>query len=247
MQKITIIRPPTPDFPFAALCKPSGLPSAPLQKCDSENAIAQAAALLPELLRVHGRNPLECGLLHRLDTDTHGLLLAAATQDAYRFLLEAQQEGRFIKTYRAHCRIVPDNAARLGGFPPPEANALLETGSAEIRSYFRSYGTGGKAVRPVTEQSGRAAVKKCAMNKTYATSVSLLHRTADTAIAECTLTQGYRHQVRCHLAWHNLPITGDPRYNAAPPDTAPMQFTAIALTFPNPATGRTEHIALPEE
>lgn len=245
MQKIAIIRPPAPDFPFVALCKPAGLPSAPLCTGDSECALTQATAMLPELRRVHGRNPLEYGLLHRLDTDTRGLLLLAATQEAYQFLLEAQQEGRFVKTYRAHCCIAPDNAMQLGGFPPPEPNALLQKKYAEIRSYFRSYGTGGKSVRPVTEQSGRAAVKKCGAKKSYATAVTLLTLTAATATVECTLTQGYRHQVRCHLAWYGLPIAGDRRYNAAPPESASMQFTAVALAFPNPITGRTERIALP--
>ncbi len=208
MQKIEIVFEPTDDKPYLVIYKPKGLPSAPLNTEDSQNALSQAAAMFPQIKSVCGRKPIEYGLLHRLDTATDGLMVIAVSQECYNFLSIEQAEGRFIKTYYAECDILPSNAKMLGGFPPDMP--LLP----EITSYFRPYGEGRKEVRPVTEQSGKAALTKLGKPKLYTTKIQIKKISDTKAKAVCEICEGYRHQVRCHLAWAGYPVINDMLYNS---------------------------------
>ena len=206
---IQILQEPTADKPFLVIYKPKDLPSAPLHAEDSQNALAQAVALYPEIKTVCGKKPIEYGLLHRLDTATDGLMVIAASQECYDFLSTEQSEGRFIKTYTAECDIIPDNAELLRGFPPDTPSI------PEVTSYFRPYGEGRKEVRPVTEKSGKAALLKLGTKKFYTTKIEITKLSDTKARAICEITEGYRHQVRCHLAWTGYPVAGDLLYNAS--------------------------------
>jgi len=157
MEKIKIIHEPSAEKPFLVIYKPKGLPSAPLSENDFENALSQAIKLYPQLNNVTGKKQIEYGLLHRIDTPTDGLLVIASTQEAYDFLIEQQQSGRFIKYYSALCEPLLDNSEKLEGFPPVPA---INNENFTIESYFRPYGNGNKEVRPVTQDSGKAALKK---------------------------------------------------------------------------------------
>ena len=210
---IDIIHVPTAEKPFLVINKPKGLPSAPLSSEDKDNALVQALEAFPELRKVQGKKEIEYGLLHRLDTATDGLMVIAATQECYDFLCEEQKQGRFIKYYKAECNVNPDNAKRLGGFPPDTPSSPKQ--SILVESYFRPYGEGRKEVRPVTEKSGKAALQKLGKAKLYTTEISILKKDEASVRAEveCRIAEGYRHQVRCHLAWAGLPVIGDQLYN----------------------------------
>ena len=228
---IRIIHGPTEAEPFVVVDKPAGLPSAPLRDGD-DSALTQAVALFPDIADVAGRKPVEKGLLHRIDTATRGLLLIAATDEACAFLAGAQERGQFQKWYRATVDHVPDAAERLGGFPAPPFTGSSRFGqdTIVIQSRFRAYGKNGRAVRPVSEQSGRAACKKSG-NTLYRTEVTV----RDESSVICTIRAGYRHQVRCHLAWLGLPVRNDPLYNPFAHETAgELAFTAYKIAFPHP-------------
>ena len=117
MQKIDIIHEPTNSEPFVIINKPSGMPSAPLDTSDKDNALCHAAKCFPEILSVNGIKNIECGLLHRLDTVTSGLILIATTQEFYDFVQKEQKEGKFIKTYTAKSVYIKNNPEILEGFP----------------------------------------------------------------------------------------------------------------------------------
>jgi 23S rRNA pseudouridine1911/1915/1917 synthase len=53
------------------------------------------------------------------------------------------------------------------------------------------------------------------------------------------IRRGFRHQIRCHLAWLGFPITGDALYGGLPaPETAAgIALRARTLRFPDPVTG----------
>ena len=225
---IEIIKEPTEDKPFLVIYKPKGLPSAPLTAEDSENALSQAVAMFPEIKTVCGKKPIEYGLLHRLDTATDGLMVIAATQECFDFIMKEQAEGRFIKTYTAECNILPDNAKLLGGFP---ADIPI---LPEVSSYFRPYGEGRKEVRPVTEDSGKAALSKLGKKKLYTTKIEIQKLSDTRAIATCEITEGYRHQVRCHLAWAGYPVIGDQLYNSDKKNAENLLFSATKISFEYP-------------
>ena len=225
---IDIIKEPTPDRPYLVIYKPKGLPSAPLTADDKDNALAQACAMYPQIKSVCGKKEIEYGLLHRLDTATDGLMVIASSQECYDFLMTEQREGRFIKTYRAQCDIIPDNADLLGGFPP------VPSSPSTVRSYFRPYGQGRKEVRPVTEESGKAALSKLGSKKLYTTKIEITRISDTRATALCEITEGYRHQVRCHLAWAGYPVVGDALYNSDKKNAENLLFSATKISFEYP-------------
>lgn len=231
MQKISIIHTPTNEKPFLVINKPKGLPSAPLSADDTNNAVAQAIELFPEIKNVTGKKQIEYGLLHRIDTQTDGLLLIATTQEFYDYMQKEQADGRFFKYYTAKCENLITNGNLITN---------VSAGSqGTISSYFRPFGPGNKEVRPVTKDSGTAALKKIGSKKNYITKYRILNVDSGNGecMVECKISQGYRHQVRCHLAWVGLPIVGDSLYNKKMvPETAqePMKFTATKIEFEYP-------------
>lgn len=240
-EEITVIHEASPQKPYLIIDKAAGLPSAPLNENDTNNAFYQAAKLYPQLLKVQGKKAVEHGLLHRLDTATSGLMIIAATQECYDFLQEEQKQGRIIKTYTAECNLqaaFPEQKIAV-----PDQNIvvpeLVEGATFTIQSYFRAYGPGRKEVRPVTPQSNKAALEKVEKAVLYTTEVLIkeINHEKNTALVECTITKGYRHQIRCHLAWYGLPIINDIVYNPLAKNkksTEEMHFCASKIQFEYP-------------
>ena len=244
---IRVVHPPSQEDPFLVVEKPSFLPSAPLFE-GQESALTQAVRLFPQLDCVRGKKTVERGLLHRLDTTAHGLLLIAATQHSYDELSASQARGDFCKGYRAHCRFLPkDERGKLEGFPPPAVDIPLECLQDEpvrvcVSSRFRHWGTNGSQSRPVTEGSGKAALKKC-NPVLYETLISLRVASGE-ILADCSIARGFKHQVRCHLAWLGFPVAGDELYNPLNGAERELAFCATTLSFPHPITGKPVVITL---
>ena len=242
---ITIVHEPTAAEPFVVLSKPAGLASAPLFAGDP-SALTECAKLFPVVNSVAGKKAVEGGLLHRIDTATSGLLLIASSQDFYDHIIAAQEKGLFVKGYRAECDVNADNAQTLGAFPPLDAQAKNPAAlcGLEVSSYFRPFGKGGKEVRPVLPTSNAAALKKIGSKKIYSTKiVKADFLDSGTAKLECQIAQGYRHQVRCHLAWLGFPVRGDRLYNSSC-DSGGMRFEAFSLDFPDLFSDKTFRFAL---
>lgn len=243
--KIRIVSEPSKENPFIIIYKPHNLPSAPLSESDRDNALYKASLLFPEINNVKGRKEIEKGLVHRLDTVTSGLMLIATEQRFYDKMLEIQAKDLFVKQYFAFCDICTDNAVTLGGFPPVFVNAdkLRCNDNVCTKSCFRAFGDGSKEVRPVTEQSGMAALKKLKSKTEYTTYIQILESDGKKAKVLCTISKGYRHQVRCHLAWNGLPVVNDSLYNSVvkkngfEKDNKDIMFEACSLLFPHPFTG----------
>ena len=85
---------------FLAFDKPAGMPSLPLDFEENTTAVNAALAQYPDLALV-GDRKLEAGLVHRLDTQTSGVLVFARNDAALGRARDALAAGRAHKEYRA--------------------------------------------------------------------------------------------------------------------------------------------------
>jgi 23S rRNA pseudouridine1911/1915/1917 synthase len=183
---------------------------------------------------LRGKKIIEGGILHRMDYETQGLVLFAKNQGALENLFSQQEAGRFVKEYEA---LTGETGGRPlpPGFPPPPE--LPHAPPFCIASFFRPYGPGRKAVRPVTAlQPGKKITGD--QGRPYVTEViAATEPEAGRHSFTLRITRGFRHQIRCHLAWIGRPITGDPLYGPTPPESF-LSLRAQALHFFDPCDGR---------
>ena len=136
---------------------------------DNKPEIRSAGRRIREA-QVRGKKAIEAGLLHRLDTDTRGLVLFARDQAVYDFLAARQEAGQIIKTYCAF--VEPNRVPEIDngyGFDATELSTLKERSTAQeqvvvqegiaaqlpltLESQFRNFGPGAKRVAPVVSGS----------------------------------------------------------------------------------------------
>ena len=223
---------------FAVIYKPPLMHCAPLSRSEKGKSQTEVnldqienyssctlldwyARIFPVVLNISGKKPGEGGLLHRLDFHTQGLVLFAKNQKTYDFLSAEQEQGSFIKEYQALC-FNPDSTVLSSspGFPP--CPMKLTGAPMIIESYFRSFGPGRKEVRPVIDSDHchrKISADKGAFYKTEICSVKELESTKESDIYhkkylfDLRIKRGFRHQIRCHLAWIGYPIINDPVYS----------------------------------
>jgi 23S rRNA pseudouridine1911/1915/1917 synthase len=82
--------------------KAAGVPSHALRPGERATVASALLARYPEMAEV-GHRALEPGLLHRLDTDTSGILIAARDTETFARLRAAHESGEIDKQYLALC------------------------------------------------------------------------------------------------------------------------------------------------
>lgn len=186
--------------------KPAGQPTAPLDPGETGTLANALVGRYPELAKL-GYSPREPGLLHRLDTDTSGLVVAARTDEAFATLSSALKEGRLEKRYLLVC----------------EQEGLADTGSIEIplaphpKDRRRVYACAHP--RDVARYSPRPA----------STSYQVLKRVGPFALVEAHAPKAMRHQVRAHLAAIGHPLAGDVLYGG--PEVAGLSRHALHASY----------------
>ncbi|HET9959774.1 MAG TPA: RluA family pseudouridine synthase [Polyangiaceae bacterium] len=163
--------------------KPAGMPSAPLALGERGTLANALIARYPEML-AFGYSPREPGLVHRLDTQTSGLLLAARDAATFEQLVQALKRGSITKRYLA---VVP----RAG---------------LNDRDHIVAPLAPGPKGRVIVAGSGTP------YRKDAETRLRVIERGPRFALVEVEAPHAFRHQVRVHLAYAGHPIVGDKQY-----------------------------------
>ena len=161
------------------------------------------------------------GIVHRLDKDTSGLLVAARTPAAHRALVAQLQDHSVGREYLALCHGVLSGGgtidAPLGRHPRQRKKmAVLANGGKRAVTHYR-----------------------------------IAERFAHHTLLSVRLETGRTHQIRVHLAHRHYPLLGDPVYGGRPrlPPAAPARLIealrafrrqalhARSLSFTHPASG----------
>jgi 23S rRNA pseudouridine1911/1915/1917 synthase len=164
--------------------KPAGVPSHPLRPGECGTVATALVARYPEMAGV-GYSPREPGIVHRLDTDTSGLILAARSAPMFVALRAQLERAEIDKRYLALC----------AGRPavPSMHHAWLRARGRRVALRDHPF----EDARPVSTELLRAEDHGA-------------H-----CLVEARVHLAHRHQVRAHLAALGYPLAGDALYGGA--------------------------------
>ncbi len=203
--------------------KPAGMVVHPSLGHDGGTLVNALLAHCPDLGGVGGeRRP---GIVHRLDKDTSGLIIAAKHDQALWYLQNQFKQRTVVKRYLALVN---------GALQPPEALIDAPIGrDPRSRQKMAVVATARGDARPA--QTAYRAL-------TYYSSYTY---------AECRPHTGRKHQIRVHLAYIGFPVVGDHTYGRRkdPLGLKRHFLHAAELTFRRPADDAELHITseLPAE
>jgi 23S rRNA pseudouridine1911/1915/1917 synthase len=170
------------------LNKAAGLPCHPLVPGETDTVANALAARFPECVEASAQ-ARECGLVHRLDWCTSGLLLAARNPTTYGRLRGMFSSGQVLKQYLALVEGIVDQPGTVSSFlrTMPGDRTRMQVVSADMLDKGSREAETDYAPLERLEERGLTLVK-------------------------VTCRTGRRHQVRAHLAHAGHPLLGDDKY-----------------------------------
>ena len=153
---------------------------------------------------------LRPGIVHRIDKDTTGSIIACKNDNAHLKIAAQLKEHSITRKYRAVC---------FGVLKDDEGTIDAPIGRDEK----------DRKKMAVNHKNGKHAV----------THYKVLERFRDYTYIECQLETGRTHQIRVHMASIGHPLLGDVVYSSRkqPFDTKGQVLHAYILGFEHPATG----------
>jgi 23S rRNA pseudouridine1911/1915/1917 synthase len=173
--------------------KPAGQATAPLRSGETGTLANALVGRYAEMAGV-GYGPREPGLLHRLDTGTSGLLIAARTKAAFDALATALKAGAIVKEYTLVCT----------GADLPDTSVIEFPIAKHPKDQRRVY----PCIHPrdVMRYAPRPA----------STRYEVIRREGPWALVLATVSRALRHQIRAHFAAIGHPLAGDALYGGPP-------------------------------
>ena len=161
---------------------------------------------------------LRPGIVHRIDRDTSGLIIAAKNDRAHLALAAQLQDHSLARTYEA---------VAVGGLREDSGTVDAPIGRHPV----------DRKKMAVDRKNGREAV----------THWIVLARYPGYTHVECRLETGRTHQIRVHLASIGHPLLGDTVYGAKKPvpGLAGQCLHARRLRFVHPSTGEPVELECP--
>ena len=161
---------------------------------------------------------LRPGIVHRIDRDTSGLMIAAKNDFAHQALAAQLQDHSLARTYEA---------VAVGGFREDRGTVDAPIGRC----------VSDRKKMAVTDRGGRPAV----------THWETLERFSGYTHIRCRLETGRTHQIRVHMAYIGHPILGDTVYGAKKPVSGltGQCLHAAGLRFVHPRTGEAVELQCP--
>lgn len=192
---------PQPDAPLSVVFsssavlvvdKPAGQPTAPLRADETGTLANVLVGHHPELAGI-GYSAREPGIVHRLDTETSGLVVVARTAAAFEALRDALQNELLHKEYLLVCR----------------SDELPDTGTIEIP--IANHPKDKKRVYPCVHPRD---VMRYAPRPAF-TRYTVEKRAGEWALVRAEAPRAIRHQLRAHFASIEHPLAGDDLYGGA--------------------------------
>ena len=161
---------------------------------------------------------LRPGIVHRIDRDTSGLIIAAKNDRAHLALAAQLQDHTLARVYEA---------VAVGGFREDSGTVDAPIGRHPV----------DRKKMTVDRRNGRPAV----------THWTVLTRYPGYTHLECRLETGRTHQIRVHMASIGHPLLGDTVYGAKKPwpGLAGQCLHARKLRFLHPSTGAPVELECP--
>lgn len=162
------------------------------------------------------------GIVHRLDKDTSGVMVAAKNDRAH---LDLAEQISAKSAHRSYLAVVHGNIKEEAGI---------------IKGDIGRHPTDRKRMA-IVQDNGKPAV----------THFKVLERFGDYTLVECRLETGRTHQIRVHMTSIGHPLVNDPKYGSrkTPFGIKGQALHSRQLTLKHPATGEemTFEAPLPED